>query len=353
MRFGSFVFPVSHSPESDGSIIDSTLAEIELQDSLGFEAAWLTEHHFDGACAYVDPVVFGAAVASRTRRIKIGFAVVEMAFHHPVRLAAQTALLDNLSHGRLIVGIGRGSAFNTYEYLGFGIPMDEGAERLSEAEDLMVKAWTGEDVRHHGRFWDVSFPMLRPKPYQQPHPPLVRACISEASTRAMARIGRPVLIGVQEDDEIRSRIQLFEQEMSDAGFGDSEVESALDHCWFSKNVFVAESYSEAREQSEPGFRRERKHFREAREVFNPEGFPPLDTSKPLPAGEDFEKACIVGTPSQVAEQVAELRDLGVRNLMMKLNIGEMDSEAVRRSIELFGREVMPHFEDQERTASAI
>ena len=345
MRFGSFVFPVSHSPESDAAIIDSTLAEIELQDSLGFEAAWLTEHHFDGACAYVDPVVFGAAVASRTRRIKIGFAVVEMAFHHPVRLAAQTALLDNLSHGRLIVGIGRGSAFNTYEYLGFGISMEEGVERLTEAEELMVEAWTGEDVRHKGRFWDVSFPMLRPKPYQEPHPPLVRACISERSTREMARIGRPVLIGVQEDDEIRSRIDLFGREMAGAGFGEAEVESALDRCWFSKNVFVADSYDEARELCEPGFRRERKHFREAREIYNPEGFPPLDPSKPLPAGEDFDRACIVGTPDQVAEQIAALRDLGVRNLMMKLNVGEMDTEAVQRSIKMFGSDVMPKFPD--------
>ena len=345
MRFGSFIFPVSHDPDRDGAIIDSTLDEIELQDSLGFEAAWLTEHHFDGACAYVDPVVFGAAVASRTRNIKIGFAVVEMAFHHPVRLAAQTALLDNLSHGRLIVGIGRGSAFNTYEYLGFGISMEEGIERLTEAEELMVEAWTGEDIRHKGRYWDVTFPMLRPKPYQQPHPPLVRACISERSTREMARLGRPVLIGVQEDDEVRSRIEVFGREMTDAGFSESDVDSTLDQCWFSKNVFVAETYDEARELCEPGFRRERKHFREAREIYNPEGFPPLDPTKPLPAGEDFEKACIVGTPDQVADQIASLRDLGVRNLMMKLNVGEMDTRAVQKSIKLFGQHVMPKLAD--------
>ena len=343
MKFGSFVFPVSHEPGRDGAVIEGALAEIELQDAIGFEAAWLTEHHFDGACAYADPVVFGAAVAARTRRIKIGFAVVEMAFHHPVRLAAQTALLDNLSRGRLIVGVGRGSAYNTYEYLGFDVPMDEGAERLAEAEALLVESWSGDPVRHKGRFWDVSFPALRPAPYRKPHPPLVRACISEGSTRAMARIGRPVLIGVQENDEIRARIAAYTSEMRDAGFAEPEVQDALDMCWFSKNVFVAESYDEARELCEPGFRRERKHFREARELYNPEGFPPLDPTKPLPAGEDFEKACIVGTPEQVAEQIAELRDLGVRNLMMKLNVGEMDSAEVLRSIRLFGDEVMPRF----------
>ncbi len=345
MRFGSFVFPVSHYADNDGEVIANTLEEIELQDSLGFDSAWLTEHHFDGACAYVDPVVFGAAVAARTRRIRIGFAVVEMAFHHPVRLAAQTALLDNLSGGRLIVGTGRGSAFNTYEYIGFGVSMDEGAERLDEAEGLMMKAWSGEAVAHEGRFWNVSFPALRPSPRQKPHPPLVRACISQQSTRAMARIGRPVLIGVQSADEIRSRITIYREEMSVAGFSEREVEAALDRCWFSKNVFVAETRSEARETLMPGFVRERKHFREARELYNPGGYPPPDPSAPLSAGEDFEQACIAGTPDQVAERIAELRDLGVRNLMMKLNVGEMDTSAVRQSIRLLGERVMPKFAD--------
>ena len=195
MRFGSIMFPVSHNPERDGFVIDNALSEIELMEELGFDAVWLTEHHFDGASAYVDPVVFGAAVAARTKRITIGFAVVELAFHHPVRLAAQTALLDNLSHGRLIVGIGRGSAFNNYEYIGFGMTMEEGIERLPEAEDLIVKAWTTKNLRYDGKFWKGAFPELRPRPYQKPHPPLARACISEASTVAMAKIGRPILLG--------------------------------------------------------------------------------------------------------------------------------------------------------------
>ena len=337
------VFPVSHEPGNDDAVIASTLEEIVLQDEMGFDAAWLTEHHFDGACAYADPLVFGAAVAASTKQIKIGFAVVEMAFHHPVRLAAQTALLDNLSRGRLIVGIGRGSAFNTYEYMGFGIPMDEGPDRLAEAEELLVKAWTTDNVRHKGRFWDVEFPQLRPQPYQKPHPPLVRACISEASTLAMGRIGRPILMGVQEPDVFVSRMSAYRKEMARAGFDDDTIEDTLDQCWFSKNVFVAETYERAQELCEPGFHRERKHFREAREVYNPEGFPPLDPTKPLPAGEDFEKACIIGTPHQVADQIAELRDVGVRNLMMKMNIGEMDTVGVQNSIRLFGEKVMPRF----------
>ncbi len=343
MKFGSFIFPVSHNPENDSAVIDSTLAEIELQESLGFEAAWLTEHHFDGASAYVDPVVFGAAVAARTKRIKIGFAVVEMAFHHPVRLAAQTALLDNLSHGRLIFGVGRGSAFNTYEYLGFGIPMEEAEERLAEAEDLIVKSWTADNLTFEGKFWNVKFPALRPLPYQKPHPPIVRACISEGSTVAMAKIGRPILIGVQTSEDTASRLTTYKAEMLGAGFSEEQTENALDQTWVARNMFVADTESEARELAQQGFARERKHFREARELYNPEGFPPLDTSKPLPAGEDFDTSYIIGTASQVTDQVAELRDLGVRNLMLKINVGEMDTHAVQTAIKMFGESVMPKF----------
>lgn len=72
MRFGSFVFPVSHNPGGDGGVIDGTLREIELADAVGLHAVWLTEHHFDGAVAYADPLVMGAAVAARTRQIRLG-----------------------------------------------------------------------------------------------------------------------------------------------------------------------------------------------------------------------------------------------------------------------------------------
>ncbi|MDA0770640.1 MAG: hypothetical protein BZY79_04375 [SAR202 cluster bacterium Casp-Chloro-G4] len=343
MRFGSFVFPVSHSPDNDSNVIDNTLAEVELGEEIGLDTAWLAEHHFDGAAAYADPLMFGAAVAARTKRIKIGFAVLEMAFYHPVRLAVQTSVLDNLSHGRLIVGIGRGSAFNHYEYIGFGMTMEQGVERLGEAEDLLIKAWTTENLKYDGKFWKVAFPLLRPRPFQKPHPPIVRACISEASTIAMGKIGRPVLIGEVGVPAVRNRVDAFENAMLASGFSEVATEKALDQCWFSRDIFVAETYAEAREKAEYGFGRERKHFRAARENFNPDGFPPIDPNKPLSPGEDIEQAFIMGTPQQVVDQVAEMRDAGTRNLMLKFNIGEMAPEDVQKSMKLFGEKVIPLF----------
>lgn len=345
MRFGSFVFPVSHHPENDSAVIDSTLDEILLAEEIGMHSVWLTEHHFDGAAAHADPLVLGAAVAARTTSLKIGFAVVELAFHHPVRLAVQTALLDNLSHGRLIVGTGRGSAYNHYEYIGFGITMEDGIARLEEAEDLMVAAWTGEELKHHGEHWNVEFPQLRPRPYQQPHPPLVRACISEDSTVRMAEIGRPVMIGIQTVPTLKSRLERFQATMLDAGFTEEETEAAYDQCWGSRDLFIAESRDEALEIAEAGFWRERSHFDHAREVYNPGGLPPRDPNAPPRAGDSFEHSFIAGTPSEVADQIAEFRDIGVRNLMLKLNTGEMDTHKVQKSMKLFGEKVMPLFSD--------
>ena len=129
MKFSNFLFPQSEIPEKDGQVIDETLAEARLCDELGMEALWLAEHHFDGNCAYVDPVNFAAALAVATKHIKIGFAVAQMSLHHPIRLAEQIAIIDNLSKGRLIVGLGRGTAYNIYDYRGFGINPEEAHER--------------------------------------------------------------------------------------------------------------------------------------------------------------------------------------------------------------------------------
>lgn len=341
MRIGSFIFPVSHYPHNDSAVIDSTLEEIELAEHIGIDAVWLTEHHFDGAVVYADPLVFGAAVAARTKRVKIGFAVVELALHHPIRLAAQTSILDNLSHGRLIVGTGRGSAFNHYEYIGFGIDMQDGIDRLDESEELLVKAWTSTPLKHEGEHWQMKFPMLRPRPYQKPHPPLIRACISEASTIAMAKIGRPVMLGIMPLDSLADRLTAFGDTMLASGFDEQTTEVTLDQCWASRNVFVADTYEEAREMAEHGFARERRHFGEARRLFNPGGGPPQQGSGTSSSRENLEMSFIMGTPSQVADELAAFQDAGVRNLMLKFNTGEMDTQQAQTSMRLFGEKVMP------------
>src|SRR3979411_2310269 len=152
MKFGNFLFPDCRDPERDGIVIDETLREAVLSDELGIDVVWLGEHHFDGICAYADPITLAGALAIALKRSALGFAVLQTSLHHPIRLAEQLAIIDNLTKGKLIVGLGRGSINNIYDSRGFGIAHQEGRARLDEAEHIIVKAWTEEAFRHHGHF---------------------------------------------------------------------------------------------------------------------------------------------------------------------------------------------------------
>lgn len=363
MRFGIFAGAMSAEPTQDGQVIESSLRESCLAEELGFDSVWLLEHNFDGSCAYADPLVFGAALATRTKRIRIGFAVVQMALHHPVRLAVQTSVLDNLSKGRLTVGTGRGSAYSHYEYIGFGVTMEQGWEMIEEAEELLVKAWSGDPVEHMGKFWQVSFPGLRPRPYQKPHPPVARACVNEQSVVAMAKRGKAILIGFQTPETLARYLNLYQETMLSAGFDEAAVEKALDQTWVQRSLYVADSDKEALEKATAGFERNQRHVREARAKYNP----PIESATPAgsPAGTNggdghsragsgaqtkaptitrvLEHNYVLGTPKKVAEQIAELKDAGIRNLMLQVNTGQMAFEEVSRTMHLFQEKVAPLF----------
>ena len=343
MRFGSWVFPISQNSKNDGHVIDDTLTEIDRWEALGFDSIWLSEHHFDGATAYADPVVFAGAIAQRTKNVTIGFAVVEMALHHPVRLAAQVALLDHLSKGRMMLGTGKGSAFNEYEYIGFGVPMSDAADSISEAEEIILEAWTGEPVEFKGKYWDLSFPELRPMPLQKPHPPLLRACISRESTIEMGSKRRPILIAAQENHSIKDRLQVFTKSLESTEITESEIEDILDQVWVNKNIVVAGSRSEAEEIAFDGYTREQTFFKAARDKYNPKsGSQGLSKPREI-SKKDFDNIFITGTPKDVAEQISELDKIGVKNLMMKINTGEMDQSIVFRTMDLLAEHVKPLF----------
>ena len=342
MKFGTWVFPISESPDKDGQVIDNTTEEIILCDKLGYEAVWLSEHHFDGAVAYADPVTFASSISRLTKKIKIGFAVVEMSLHHPVRLAAQTALIDNLSKGRLMVGTGKGSAFNHYEYRGFGVHMSNSESILEEAEEILLAAWSGEPVKYKGKHWDISFPSLRPTPYQTPHPPLYRACLGMDSTLAMARIGRPVLIASPKNTEIQSRISAFSEEIAKTDLREIEAFKIINQIWVTKNLVISKDGDKARQIAWEGYEKDQTLIDTARNTFNPtDVWQPVDTKSSLK--QKFQDSFIVGTPKEVEEQIATLKDIGVNNLMVKINTGNMDQNDVLTSVNLFAENIFPKF----------
>src|SRR5262245_53677958 len=187
------------------------------------DAIWLAEHHFAGNCAYVVPLTFAAALAVATRWVALGFAVIQTSLYHPIRLAEQLSLLDHLSKGRLIVGLGRGTFYNIYEYQGYGLDADEAQDRFEEAEQIIRRAWTETSFEHKGRFWNLRVPSLRPRPYSKPHPEILRAASSEHSLMSYGRQGRPILLNPQNNATTRQRVEIYRKGMREAGFDEEAV----------------------------------------------------------------------------------------------------------------------------------
>lgn len=345
MKFGDFLFPDCRDPADDGRVIDETMREARLADELGAEMIWLAEHHFDGIAVYADPIALAGALATILRQAGLGFAVIQTALHHPIRLAEQMALLDHLMRGRLIVGLGRGSSFNIYDYQGFGIDHEEAQARLDEAEAIMVRAWTGGELVHRGRFWQLQVPMLRPRPYTLPHPPLVRGSSTDASLVELARQGKPFLMNVQSLETTVRRVALYRQTMSDCGYDEAAVAANLADSWVWRNLYVAASDAAAERVAVPAFETMTRVRAEMRNrIFAETGERIAVPARDLPGARSARgDGVLYGSPATVAEDIAALDRVGVGGIIGTFRLGPMPHEMAAESLSLFLREVAPQF----------
>ena len=345
MLISNFLFPESPSPGDDGRVIRETLEEAKLTDRLGYDVIWLAEHHFDGICAYVDPVSFAAALATSTTRAKIGFAVAQMALHHPIRLAEQASVIDQLSHGRMIVGLGRGTAYNIYDYQGYGIDPKEAQARFEEAEVVMRRAWTGEPLDHKGQYFTLKLPALRPAPYTKPHPPIIRAAATEHGMVEIAHRRQPFMLNIQSDGVVAERMALYRKTAAAAGAGPAEVEALVGQCWAWRNVVVAETDAEAERIAIPAFHamnagRTRMREKVAHEQGLTLGPATAPDGKPH-ARQTVEHGLVCGSPETVLRKLLPVAATGVGGLIATFRLGPMSLEETARSLTLFRERVAP------------
>jgi alkanesulfonate monooxygenase SsuD/methylene tetrahydromethanopterin reductase-like flavin-dependent oxidoreductase (luciferase family) len=348
VKFSTFLFPDSRDPARDGQVIDETLREALIADRLGADMVWLAEHHFDGISVYADPMVLAGALAASLKHAALGFAVIQTALHHPVRLAEQMALLDHLMRGRLVVGLGRGSSYNIYDYQGFGIDHREAQDRLDEAEAIMLKAWTEGEFAHDGRFWQLRVPMLRPRPYSRPHPAVIRGSSGEASLVELAGQGKPFMMNVQSLETTARRIDLYRRTMREAGYGESAIAANLASSWVWRNFCVAATDAEAERIGVPAFETMTRARAEMRErVFAATGERIAVPKSDLPGARTARGDGLVhGAPARVAEDVAALDRLGIGGIIGTFRLGPMPHEVAAQSLTLFLEQVAPQFRER-------
>ncbi len=161
-----------------------TLEQIRFVDQLGYDHVWITEHHFveDG---YMPSYVAAAgAIAAITERVEIGSDVLLMPFHHPVRLAEDLAVLDNLSNGRMMLGVGLGYA--RHEFAAFGVERKHRVSLTEEGIEILRRAWTEDEFSFHGKRYQFENVRVRPRPVQEGGPPIWIAAMSEAGAHRAA-----------------------------------------------------------------------------------------------------------------------------------------------------------------------
>src|SRR5438093_4440448 len=207
MRFGLFG---SASARRGGAEFDSSEGFRDFIDynveaeALGFHSTFVVEHHFTGYGQVSATLNLLTWVGARTRRLRLGTAVMVLPWHNPVLLAEQAATLDLLSGGRLDFGIGKGYRYN--EFAGFCVAMEEADSRFDEAMDIITKAFVSDTpFSHRGRYWQYDNIVVEPPTAQRPHPPFWMGAGSERSVRQVAERGYNMLLGQYDlaDDVVR------------------------------------------------------------------------------------------------------------------------------------------------------
>jgi alkanesulfonate monooxygenase SsuD/methylene tetrahydromethanopterin reductase-like flavin-dependent oxidoreductase (luciferase family) len=193
MRFGLFYQLPCALDQSEPARYNETLEQLVLADELGFDIAWLAELHFFRQFSIMPaPLYVAVAAAQRTHRLRFGTGVILVPFHHPLRIAEETAVADILTGGRLEVGLGRGTI--ALHFQGFGVSREESRERFEEGLEILLKAWTSEHYQHNGRYFDFPETSLAPKPVQKPHPPIRIAANSPETAEFAGLHNYPVLV---------------------------------------------------------------------------------------------------------------------------------------------------------------
>jgi len=320
----------------EAQAFDDSLAQVTVAEDLGYDAVWLAELHFQKERSVLSsPLVVGATIAGRTKRVKIGFAVQVLPLIHPLRLAEDVATLDQVSKGRLDFGVGRSGLPG--HYTGFNIPYEESQERFDETLEILLKAWTEERFTYEGKYFQFHDVCAIPKPYQKPHPPLRVAATSEESYAAVGRRGLPIFLAVRTSSisELERYVGAYHAAWREAGHaGRGEVAAILP-------VYVADTERRAREESEASA----MHFyRSVGEALL--AGPRHEVGERL-RGMSFDQVlkdfAVYGTPERVADRLEELRRaIGFTKLAVWMNVGSrIPQERVLASMQRFAERVIP------------
>jgi len=327
MEFGIFHEFLTTQTGSQQEAFRNSFAQIEAAEEWGLDVVWLAEIHMNPTRSLLSaPLTVASAIAAKTSRIKIGTAVQILPLGHPLRLAEETATIDQISNGRLIFGVGR-SAFPR-AYNAYGISYEESPQRFAESLAIIKQAWTEEVTSYQGRWHSFENFTLVPRPVQQPHPEIRIAASQHDTYGAIGGLGYPLFSAVRASplSELAEHMRAYRAAWAEAGH------AGKPRAYLQVPIYVAATRDKALAEAEAGLMRFSTYRPDL--VRGPMNYETVRREKG-----------IVGTPEMVIERLAELRDAAeLAGVSAEINPGSLlDHEQVMESLRLYIQEVMPHF----------
>lgn len=341
MKFSIAVNMERSDPGQDmREVVRNALDLVQLAEQGGFEIAWAAEHHSVELTAGPNPFTILTHWAAHTSRIRLGTAVVVAPYWHPIRVAGEAALFDLFSDGRLEFGLGRGAFQYEFDRMAGGIPQQKGGDYMREMLPAVLALWQG-DAEHQGEHWSYPLATSVPKPLQRPHPPLWVASRDPATFAWAMRCGANIMA---------TPLSRPHEEVEILGRRFAETLAQLPGVKRPRFLMLRRACVYAREEdwelpvraSIEYSRRFDTLFRNIGRVRN--GFP--DLAPPAEDGSDGPDSVldrmVFGTPAQVVDRLKQYEAAGVDQFCYGASFG-LPHTVARRSLELFIREVMPHF----------
>ena len=386
----SLAYEMQRPMLDDHAVIEETIEQCILADEMGFDTVWFVEHHFltTFSGSPCPEVIFGA-LSRLTKNIRLGFGVVILPYHHPVRVAERIAMVDQLSHGRVDFGTGRSAP---YEQMGMGIDPRNTREMWEESLSMIPKIWESDYFEWDGKFWKVPPRQVLPKPFQKPHPPIWVAALQPATYELAAQKGIGTMaLGINAPSVLEPSIKQYKSDVQKS----TPVGSFINNKWLSTSFGLCGEDSAAIQELSaqslktffgPG----RPYVQDQKEVYarlleqwggvpdhlaqnfsryidvpepsqSTNGGSGLDLSggnalaqkiwEQFDAATLAERGIIIAGDPEACIKAAKLHEAtGVDQLQLLMQTETIPHKQVMSSIEMFGKHVIPHFKKNKDTA---
>ncbi|MBM3730143.1 MAG: LLM class flavin-dependent oxidoreductase [Actinobacteria bacterium] len=344
MRFGIFLPPMHKTGINPTLLLHRDLELLEWLDKLGFDEAWIGEHHSAGSELIASPEVFIAAAAQRTSRIRLGTGVNSLPYHHPFILADRIVMLDHLTRGRMMFGAGPGQLTSDAAMLGIAPQMQR--PRMEEAFDVIMRLLRGETVTRHTDWFVCQDAVLQMKPFSN-FPIAVASSISPSGSKLAGRYGTGLLsIAATEPAAFQVLDYNFDVWQEEAALHGHVADRSQ---WrLMGPMHIAETEREARKNCEYGLQWVFDYLSHIIPVGDPGSAPPTDFASFVDFANESGRM-VIGTPEMAIAQLERLVEkTGGFGAYLFLGADLADWGATKRSYELFAEYVMPHFQDQLR-----